>query len=77
MSDKKNLIRSLLVTSTMVIVTTIALITLKLTHYIEWSWIWVFSPVWLTLATVVAILLCLAFISLVLIALGHIIEKEL
>jgi len=25
---------------------TIVFITLKLTHYIDWSWLWVLSPLW-------------------------------
>lgn len=28
---------------------------LKLTHYIDWSWWWVLSPLWLPLAVIVAI----------------------
>lgn len=27
---------------------TILFIALKLTHYIDWSWWWVLSPVWIT-----------------------------
>ena len=26
---------------------TIAFIVLKLTHLIEWSWLWVLSPIWI------------------------------
>lgn len=33
---------------------TIVFITLKLTHYIDWSWWWVLSPLWLGLALVLA-----------------------
>lgn len=29
---------------------TIAFIVLKLTNYIDWSWWWVLSPIWLPLA---------------------------
>jgi hypothetical protein len=38
---------------------TIAFIVLKLTHYINWSWWWILSPIWITevLATLVILLL--------------------
>jgi energy-coupling factor transporter transmembrane protein EcfT len=29
---------------------TIVFITLKLMHYITWSWLWVFSPIWIPAA---------------------------
>ena len=29
---------------------TIAFIVLKLTHLIEWSWLWVLSPIWIPIA---------------------------
>lgn len=35
---------------------TVAFIVLKLTHVIDWSWWWVLSPLWISLALVVAIL---------------------
>ena len=31
-----------------VVFLTLVFIILKLTNYIQWSWAWVFSPVWLT-----------------------------
>ena len=34
---------------------TIVLITLKLTGHIDWSWIWVLSPLWLGAAVGIAI----------------------
>ena len=34
---------------------TIIFITLKLTHVINWSWIWVLSPIWIVYFTVFAI----------------------
>ena len=34
---------------------TVAFITLKLCHVIEWSWLWVLSPLWIPLALVLAI----------------------
>jgi len=39
---------------------------LKLTHYIDWSWWWVLSPLWIVAAsvlTVLAIFLCAALVS--------------
>ena len=32
-------------------------ITLKLTGYITWSWLWVLSPIWIPLLIVVAVLI--------------------
>jgi hypothetical protein len=36
---------------------TILFIGLKLTNYIGWSWFWVLSPIWISLAVVVGILI--------------------
>ncbi|MBD9092285.1 MAG: hypothetical protein EGQ20_07135 [Bacteroides oleiciplenus] len=36
---------------------TIVFIILKLTHYIDWSWWWVVSPLWIPLATVLSIII--------------------
>lgn len=36
---------------------TIVFITLKLTNYIDWSWWWVLSPIWVTLGLVLIILI--------------------
>lgn len=36
---------------------TILFIGLKLTHYIDWSWWWVLSPIWGVFALVLAVLL--------------------
>jgi len=33
---------------------TVAFIVLKLTHVIEWSWLWVLSPIWIPIAFVLA-----------------------
>lgn len=40
---------------------TIAFVVLKLTGYINWSWWWVVSPLWITFALVVTIMLIVAF----------------
>ena len=36
---------------------TIAFIVLKLCHVIEWSWIWVLAPLWISAAAVLLLLL--------------------
>lgn len=43
---------------------TLVLIVLKLTHYINWSWLWVLSPLWLGWLVVTAILFVLALIGI-------------
>ena len=45
---------------------TIVFITLKLTGYITWSWIWVLAPLWIGIAFIV--LLTLTAIGIALIA---------
>jgi Transmembrane Fragile-X-F protein. len=35
---------------------TIVFITLKLTNYIAWSWLWVLSPLWIPVAIVLGIM---------------------
>lgn len=35
---------------------TIVFITLKLTHVINWGWLWVLSPIWIVLFTTLAIM---------------------
>ena len=44
---------------------TILFIGLRLTGYIDWSWWWVLSPLWISAILVVAILLIAAVIVLV------------
>jgi len=39
---------------------TIALIVLKLTHTIAWPWVWVISPMWISAAITVAIVILVA-----------------
>lgn len=34
---------------------TIVFITLKLTGYIDWSWIWVLSPLWIPIVFVISV----------------------
>lgn len=33
---------------------TIAFIVLKLTHYIDWSWWWILSPLWIPIIVILA-----------------------
>lgn len=40
---------------------TILFIGLKLTHYIDWSWWWVLSPLWISALLVILILLIVLF----------------
>lgn len=40
---------------------------LKLTHVIDWAWMWIFAPVWIPLALVASILL-IYFIVLLIVA---------
>lgn len=44
---------------------TILFIGLKLTGFVAWSWWWVLSPIWITTAFVVLILLVLAAVAIV------------
>jgi len=42
---------------------TILFIGLKLTGYIDWSWWWVLSPIWITISAITAIVLVIAIVS--------------
>jgi hypothetical protein len=42
---------------------TIVFIVLKLTNYIDWSWLWVFSPLWIPVALLLLVLLILLVFS--------------
>ena len=33
----------------------IVFLILKLTHVIDWSWVWVFAPLWIDLLTIIVI----------------------
>ncbi len=43
---------------------TVLFIGLKLTHYIDWSWWWVLSPLWIGAAIVIVILALVLGIAL-------------
>lgn len=36
---------------------TIVFIVLKLTNYIDWSWWWVLSPIWISISLIIIIIL--------------------
>lgn len=42
---------------------TLVFITLKLTGYIQWSWWWVLSPIWICVLAVVAIIAAIGLIA--------------
>ena len=43
---------------------TLVFIVLKLTNYIDWSWVWVLSPLWLGWLSLTTILFILALIGI-------------
>lgn len=43
---------------------TIAFIVLKLCHVIDWSWLWVLSPLWISAICILLIFALIAFIIL-------------
>lgn len=42
---------------------TVAFVVLKLTHYIDWSWWWVLSPIWISLALFLCILIVMILVA--------------
>lgn len=44
---------------------TIAFIVLKLCHVIDWSWLWVLSPLWIGAGLIIGILLTAALITFI------------
>ena len=42
---------------------TIAFIVLKLCNVIEWSWIWVLSPIWITFVMLIIIVLVIGIVT--------------
>ena len=43
---------------------TLVFIVLKLTHVINWSWVWVLSPIWITTGIVLFIILALILLKI-------------
>ena len=48
-----------------IITMTIIFIVLRLTHMINWSWIWVFSPIWLPVILAILAVLISKLIALI------------
>ena len=44
---------------------TVAFIVLKLTGVIDWSWLWVLSPIWITALIAIAILLIVVLVAII------------
>lgn len=44
---------------------TVAFVVLKLCHVIAWSWIWVLSPIWISVALAVLIIVIVGVVALV------------
>jgi hypothetical protein len=42
---------------------TLIFIVLKLTHYIDWDWIWVLSPLWIPVLLILAIFVIFLIIA--------------
>lgn len=42
----------------------IVFITLKLTHVIDWSWLWVLAPLWIPIACIIAAVIVAAAVLL-------------
>jgi hypothetical protein len=54
---------------------TIVFITLKLLGYIQWSWVWVLSPLWISLGITLVILAIIGIILLGMFLLAVIFDK--
>lgn len=66
MSDnngKKNSNPLIAITGGVICVLTIAFIVLKLCRVIHWSWLWVFSPLWLCVALLFVLLFVLFIVG--------------
>ncbi len=50
-------------------VLTIVFIVLKLTHVINWSWLWVLSPLWISLAFAILVFLVAMVVGVLLLKL--------
>ncbi len=43
---------------------TIVFITLKLCHVIDWSWLWVLSPLWIVALFIIVIVIAIALLQI-------------
>jgi len=50
---------------------TIVFITLKLTHYIEWSWWWILSPLWIGIPVTLIVAFGILFLAFCLKEMGR------
>jgi len=48
---------------------------LKLTGQIDWSWVWVFSPFWLPIATVLGLLVVIFVVSMTVMIVGELTQR--
>lgn len=52
----------------------VALIVLKLTNVITWSWWWVISPIWIPAALVISVMIFAVIVYLCIMGIGNFIE---
>ena len=43
----------------------IVFIVLKLTHYINWPWFWVLSPIWIPIALIILVLVIIGIVAVI------------
>jgi hypothetical protein len=48
-----------------VFLTTLVFLVLKLTHYIDWNWWWIFAPLWIPIAVALVIIIIWAIILII------------
>ena len=53
---------------------TVLFIGLKLTNYIQWSWLWVLSPLWIPFAIVISILFVVGVVWLTVLSTATIVD---
>lgn len=53
---------------------TILFIGLKLTGYINWSWVWILAPIWIPIVIVIGILVIIGLVLLVLWIINNVID---
>jgi hypothetical protein len=54
---------------------TVLFIGLKLTHYIDWSWLWVLSPLWIPLSIVLMVALVILIVAGVMLTVAAILDS--
>lgn len=43
----------------------IVFIVLKLTHYINWPWFWVLSPIWIPITLIILVLVIIGIVAVI------------